>query len=230
MIELKPCSVKICSLREVEHAQFVLDAGADLFGLIFAAGRRRQVTPERAREIVRAVRVGSAGRPPLAVGVFVDLPAAEINAIVRAADLDLVQLHGSEPPELLAELDVPAIKALSSQPSDSLAAIESTLRSFATARQPPIAYLIDGQHGGTGTRADWALAGEIARGWPVMLAGGLTPGNVSEAISTVGPLAVDVSSGVETDGYKDAAKIAAFAANARMAFGASARIRSREGS
>lgn len=218
MLELRPGSVKICSLREVEHAQLVLDVDADLFGLIFVPGRRRQVSYERAREIVIAVRQRSGRRPPLAVGVFVDAPAAEISAVVRSVGLDIVQLHGGEPPELLDELEVPAIKAIAVDAGQSPSELDASFRAFAAARRPPLAFLIDGPGGGMGRQADWTLASEIARERPVMLAGGLTPGNVGDAIAAVRPLAVDVSSGVETDGIKDPAKVAAFVARARAGF------------
>jgi phosphoribosylanthranilate isomerase len=143
-----------------------------------------------------------------------------INAAVRAVGLDLVQLHGDESPEMLNELDVPAIKAFGLTPGASHSAVRSAMIAFAEARRPPIAFLIDGQFGGTGSKADWSLAAEIAREFSVILAGGLTPDNVAEAIATVGPFAVDVSSGVETDGIKDAAKITSFVARARSAFAA----------
>lgn len=221
MTGIRPGSVKICSLREVEHAPFVLDAGVDLFGLIFVRGRSRYVTPERAQEIVHAVREQSNGAAPLAVGVFVDAPVAEINEITRSVGLDLVQLHGDEPPELLSELDLPAIKAISLQPGDLAETINERIRLYAHACVAPVAFLIDGQQGGAGTVADWSVAAELARDWPVILAGGLTPGNVADSIAAVRPIGVDVSSGVESEGAKDPAKTLQFAAAARAAFATS---------
>src|SRR5687768_11908111 len=103
-------SVKICSLRDVEQARVVLAAGADLFGLNFVPGARRRISVERACEIVSAVRADAKSDAPLAVGVFVDAPVDEVNRTVRAAGLDLAQLHGSEPPELIAKIDAPVIK------------------------------------------------------------------------------------------------------------------------
>jgi len=219
---IMPGSIKICSLREVEHARFVLDAGADLFGLIFVPGVRRMVSPERAREIVEAVRTDRSSKNPRAVGVFVDATANQINRITRLVGLDIVQLHGHEPPNLLSQLDAPAIKAVRPGLGASVTDVESIIRRFGNAAHPPIAYLVDGyhesHHGGEGVRADWSLAADLATRWPLMLAGGLTPDNVSDAISAVRPLGVDVSSGVETDGIKDTNKIGAFVANARSGF------------
>ena len=218
---IAPGSVKICSLREVEHARFVLDAGADLFGLIFAPAPR-QVTVERARAIVQAVRAGATGDSPLAVGVFVDASADEINSVIHSVGLDLVQLHGSERPELIAELSVPAIKVFRPEPGTPVASVQRDLERFAAAARPPVAFLIEGFHpsqaGGAGVQADWTLAAELAKNWPVVLAGGLSPENVLEAIEVARPIAVDVGSGVETNGVKDPAKIAAFVRNARTAF------------
>ncbi len=218
---IAPGSVKICSLREVEHARYVIDAGADLFGLIFAPARR-QVTVERARNIVQAVRAGASGDSPRAVGVFVDASADEINSVIQTVGLDLVQLHGSERPELIAELSVPAIKVFRPEPGTSVATVQRDLERFAAAARPPVAFLIEGFHpsqaGGAGVRADWLLVSKLAREWPIVLAGGLSPDSVAEAIEAVRSIAVDVGSGVETNGVKDPAMIAAFVQNARTAF------------
>ena len=226
---LKPDSIKICSLREVEHARCVVDVGADLFGLIFVPGAGRQVTVERAAAIVAEVRVSAASAPPLAVGVFVDATAEEINRIVREAGLDLVQLHGSESTNLVAEIDVPAIKSVQPRVDANLDDLRTTIERYSNSSRPPIAYLIDGfhasGHGGEGVRADWKLARQLAELYPVVLAGGLMPENVGEAIHAVTPAGVDVSSGVETEGLKDPAKIVAFSTAARAAFQATTQSR-----
>jgi len=219
---IRPGSVKICSLRKVEHARFVFDAGADLFGLIFVPGVRRQVTVERAREIVCAVRAIDESAP-LAVGVFVDAAAEEINATVRDVGLDLIQLHGVEPPGMMAQLDAPAVKVFRPKPGTDVGEVRQEIERYLGAAIPPVAFLLDGydagQHGGSGTRTDWRLAAELAADFPIVLAGGLTPENVGEAVESVAPLAVDVGSGVETDGAKDSAKVSAFAAAAKGRFG-----------
>lgn len=215
-------SVKICSLRETVHAQYVVDAGADLFGLIFVPGVRRFVTAERAREIVERVRLLGGANAPSAVGVFVDQPAMEINGIADEVGLDFVQLSGSETPEFVARIERPVVKALRPGPDESLADVLRLVESYGSASVPPAAFLIDAYHatahGGTGIRANWSIAAEVARDWPVMLAGGLTSESVGEAIRSVRPLAVDVASGVETDGAKNQAKILRFVAETRTAF------------
>jgi phosphoribosylanthranilate isomerase len=214
-------SVKICGLREIAHARFVVDAGADLFGLIFAPARR-QVTVERATEIVEEVRALSPAGSPLAIGVFVDAAAGQINHVARSVGLDLVQLQGTELPEFLGLLDLPAIKSFRPLPGTSIQELESEFEAFAESDRPPVAFLIDGYDpahaGGQGVRADWSLAAELAVHRPVMLAGGLSPENVGSAVEKVRPLAVDVSSGVETDGTKNPVRIETFVRNAKAAF------------
>lgn len=221
-LQLHADSVKICSLREIGHAAMVTSAGADLFGLIFAP-TRRQVSAELAAGIVAEVRRLSPNRRVLAVGVFVDAAADEINRVASIAGLDVAQLHGNEPPELLDAIEIPVIKAMAFPPGTALGVIETRFEEFSRRPRPPIAYLVDGydrgQAGGTGALADWSLAADLARRWPVVLAGGLNSENVGNAIAAVDAIGVDVSSGVETDGAKDAAKIAAFAMASRQAFG-----------
>lgn len=213
--------VKIDGLREPEHAVAAVRAGADLLGFIFAPARRR-VTPKAASVAIAAARDAAPDRPLMVVGVFVDASAVEINQVVRAAGLDLVQLHGDEPPELLTEIACPVIKVvrppLGTAPSD----VAGWFTRFAAVPNAPLLYLVDGYTpdaaGGVGVRSDWDLAAALAADWPLGLAGGLDPANVGEAIRTVRPAAVDVSSGVETDGVKDPTKIAAFTAAATRAF------------
>ena len=215
--------VKICGLREPVHAQAAAAAGADLLGFVFAPARR-QVTPDAARACIVAARSEASSRRVLTVGVFVDASAEEMNAAAEEAGLDLLQLHGDEPPELPAQLTRPVLKALRPPPGSRPVEVERAMERYRSIANTPIAFLIDGYAakaaGGTGVRADWDLAASLAGDRPVVLAGGLDPGNIADAIAAVRPLAVDVSSGVETDGTKDAAKIAAFVAAAKRAFAA----------
>lgn len=215
-------TVKICSLREVEHSAFVVEARADLFGLIFVPGVRREVTPERGRDIVQAVAAVTTSRKPAATGVFVDASVEEINRIAALVGLDFAQLHGNESPEALDQISVPSIKAIRPAPGDTIEGLLARMDRFANAARPPAAFLIDGfnraSHGGDGTQADWAVAAALAARFPVMLAGGLSPENVADAIAHVRPLGVDVSSGVETGGVKDQRKIGEFVDRARIAF------------
>ncbi len=213
--------VKICGLRRSEDAVVAAMVGADLIGFIFARARRR-IEPEAAREAIDAARAAVTGGGPLAVGVFVDATAEEMNRTADAANLDLLQLHGSESPALLADLERPVIKAFRPHGDVSVSQLERDVAPFAVLPAPPVAYLIDGfserEAGGEGVRADWSLAAEVSQRLPAMLAGGLNAANVGNAIDAVDPIGVDVSSGVEVDGVKDPRLIEAFVKTARSAF------------
>jgi phosphoribosylanthranilate isomerase len=212
-------TVKICSLRQPVHAQYVAEAGADLFGLIFAEARR-QVTPLVAREIVDEARRLHSGLR--AVGTFVDHRADDINLIADEVGLDLVQLHRSD---VLAEggrIERPVLLVIHTGPATTLESVSSAATAIVESGSLLAGIIVDGfkagSHGGTGTKADWSLARELAKIYPVILAGGLHAENVGGAIESVGPAGVDVSSGVETDGEKDRAKIIAFVREARAGF------------
>jgi phosphoribosylanthranilate isomerase len=213
--------VKIDGLREPEHAAAAAAAGADLIGFIFAPARR-QVTAAVARSCIAAARAAAPERPVLAVGVFVDAPPLETARIARETGIDALQLHGAEPPESLRHLPVPALKALRPRPGTKAAHLMAEIGRFHSAPQPPLGMLVDGfaeeSAGGTGVRADWQLAAEIGTAFPIILAGGLDPDNVGAAIRQVRPLGVDVSSGVETEGVKDASRIEQFIRAARQAY------------
>jgi phosphoribosylanthranilate isomerase len=213
--------IKVCGLREPEHAAAAARYGADLLGFIFAPARR-QVTVETAKACVVAAREAAGARAVIAVGVFVDAQAREIERIAREADLDAAQLHGSEDATFVQDLGIPATKVLRPKPGARAAELIAELDTFRASSRPPSAFLIDayaeGAMGGTGDRADWDLAAEISVNRPLMLAGGLDPENVSAAIRRVRPAGVDVSSGVETGGVKDVARIEAFIRAARQVF------------
>jgi phosphoribosylanthranilate isomerase len=214
-------AVKICGLREPAHARAAAAAGADLLGFVFAPSRRR-VDTATARACISRAREGARGRTFLAVGVFTAAVAEEMNETAAAAELDLLQLHGNDDATIGERLRCPFVVALHPSPDMTVADIEATISAYMGSGRPPVAFLIDGyragQFGGQGIRADWGLARELARRWPVILAGGLNADNVSEAILTVAPTGVDVSSGVETDGIKDIEKIRAFVHAAREGF------------
>jgi len=205
--------VKICGLRTIEHALAAADAGADMLGLVFAASRR-QVSPEQAAMIAQAVRATPhAGRVTI-IGLFVNEVPERMLAIVRRCSLDAIQLSGDEAGEVADHLPgIALFKAirLDGAPSEA---------GWLDANLPPdVRLLVDahvpGSYGGAGVLADWNRAAELARRRSIVLAGGLTPENVDAAIRQVHPWGVDVSSGVETNGVKDAAKIRAFVAAAR---------------
>jgi phosphoribosylanthranilate isomerase len=213
--------VKICGLREPEHAAAAAAVGADLLGFIFAPARR-QVTAEAARACIEAAREAAGDRSILATGVFVDASVEEIETIAKEVGLDLIQLHGNETPAFLEALNLPATKVLRPRNGASPADILAEVEAFLTVRQPPVGFLLDafaeGAAGGTGARVDWSLAAEVGAVQPMMLAGGLGPHNVGTAIRQVKPLGVDVSSGVEKGGVKNTALIEAFIRDAKSAF------------
>jgi indole-3-glycerol phosphate synthase/phosphoribosylanthranilate isomerase/anthranilate synthase/indole-3-glycerol phosphate synthase/phosphoribosylanthranilate isomerase len=210
--------VKLCSIRDPEAAAVAARAGADAIGLIFAPARR-QVSAEQCHAIAAAARSAAqgVGRPPLVVGVFVNATVEEIVATSSAATLDAVQLSGDESPDYCREVrhatGLPMLKAL-----PVAAGVEEKLDAYALAG---VTILLEpdtgGAAGGTGQRADWVRARTLAARWPLLLAGGLDPANVGEAIIAVAPRGVDVSSGTETGGLKDPEKLRQFVARARAA-------------
>jgi len=196
--------VKICGLTNEEDAVHAAAAGATALGVIFAPASPRCVTADRARDIVEAVP----DDVPV-VGVFVDAPLDEIVAVVAHTGIRVVQLHGDEPEGYAAALKMPLLRA---------AGVDVALDAWPTATLLLDAITTDAR-GGTGTRVDWDRAGAIARQRKTILAGGLTADNVAEAIASVRPFGVDVSSGVEASlGRKDHDKVARFLDQARNAF------------
>jgi indole-3-glycerol phosphate synthase / phosphoribosylanthranilate isomerase len=211
--------VKICGLATEEQARAVTRLGADAFGLVFApmAPPHRRVTVEQARRLLIAAREEASGpAAPLAVGVFVNKRPETIAEYTTHLLLDAVQLSGDETPEdcarVAAHTGLPVLKALRLRSERDL----DLLDAYADAGVTLILDTPkDGVYGGTGETGDWALARAAARRWPVILSGGLTPDNIADAINTVHPRGVDVSSGVETYKAKDLDKIARFTATAR---------------
>ncbi len=186
--------VKICGITRAEDAMLAVDLGAAAVGFVFWSQSPRFVEPSRAREIVRSL-------PPFVtpVGVFVDQPAGHVKDVVSVVGLGAVQLHGNEDLGYARALGRRVIKA---------ASVEYALAraDFWPADVTLLLDAVDAEHrGGTGQVVDWAGAGTLAARRRVILAGGLRPENVAEAIRQVRPFAVDVSSGVETSpGIKDA--------------------------
>lgn len=203
--------IKICGIREEVHALAAVEAGADFIGFVFAP-TRRQVSPARAREIVDTVKKSSSAIK--SVGVFVDTPASEVNKIADFCGLDLVQLSGNESWEYCRQIARPVIKAIriGQQLREEINA-ELTVGLKTLSPQKFITLLdsqVEGKYGGTGITFNWRLAQQVAKEFTVIIAGGLNPENVAQAIEIATPWGVDVSSGVETDGTKDIAKIKAF--------------------
>jgi len=211
--------VKICGIKQKAHALAVIEAGGDFIGLVFAPSQR-QVTPAQAGKIVSAVK--SHSHTIEVVGVFVNMPAQEVNMIATSCNLDWVQLSGDEPWEYCHQITKPLIKAVrirqGQRPEQICATLATGEQMLSSQRH---LYLLDsqvkGRYGGTGTTFDWNLARQAAERFPVIIAGGLTPENVADAIETVAPWGVDVSSGVEVGGVKDIGKIRAFIEAVRRA-------------
>jgi phosphoribosylanthranilate isomerase len=204
--------VKICGITNVEDARAAIEAGADLLGFNFYARSARYISPDAAHSIVAAIRSGE--RCPTLVGVFVNSPLDEVRAIVQTVDLDLAQLHGDEPIEMMTQLAGRGFKALRPQSAEEA---ENQAKAYTAASEPVL--LIDayckGEYGGTGQVGDWSMAAKLARQYPILLAGGLTPENVAQAIAQVQPWGVDVASGVESaPGKKDVQKMREFVAKA----------------
>lgn len=211
--------IKICGITTVDDALLVAHAGADAVGLNFYRKSARFLAPDQAEAVVRAVPAGV-----VKVGLFVNAAAADIRATFDHLGLDLIQLHGDEPPEFLVELgDRPVMRAFRVGP-EGLRPVECYLaRCHELGVAPRMALvdaLVSGAYGGTGRVADWdALKPYPPTNPPLVLAGGLTPTNVAAAIRAVRPAAVDTASGVESNpGRKDAALVGQFIAAARAAF------------
>ncbi len=211
--------IKICGLTNQEDAYNAVEAGADFLGFIFYPLSPRYVENNRAQAIVAAVKERYGTTAPRCVGVFVDVPEAQIWSIAAQVGLDLVQLHGDESPEAVRRLQPLAYKAI--RPRDPSTALEAATvygDLIDDPERPQI--LVDAYHaekrGGTGLQANLAAAHRIAGRYRLMLAGGLTPLNVTQTIRAVRPWGVDVSSGVERErGHKDHRKVEAFIKAAR---------------
>lgn len=193
--------VKICGITSLEDARFAVGAGADALGFNFYPKSTRYVAPGKVAEIVSSL-------PPFvtAVGVFVNESTQQIVSVIDTACLQAVQLHGDEPPEACEGLPASVIKAFRVGPEFEVGMLDGW---------PVDTVLLDtaraGSYGGTGETFDWSLAVAAASGHRIILSGGLNPENVTEAVRTVGPYAVDAASGVEVSpGVKDPEKVAAF--------------------
>ncbi len=211
---------KICGLKSLEHAVAAADAGASLLGFVFVEGVRRQVPVEQARSVIRQLRELRGESCPQIVGLFANQPLKEVNDVIRRCELDFAQLCGDEPSDYWDNVDswvLRQVKVDDSVPSSE--AVKDALNEIEKVVSRLHLTLLDkrlkGALGGTGHTFDWNIAAEIARRHPVFLAGGLAPDNVTQAIDTVQPWGVDVSSGVETNGIKDTAKISEFGARVR---------------
>lgn len=200
--------VKVCGVTSPEDARVAAGCGADAVGLLFAESPRR-VSVELAGEISAALPPGVAR-----VGVFVDSPASEVLRVAREAGLDYAQLHGDETPETVTEIresGVKVVKALRVRGESSISGMEEYAADL---------YLLDSwsreARGGTGERFDWSLAGNIRRYDNILISGGITPDNVSEALDLFQPHGVDASSSLErAPGEKDDEQVRRFVSAAK---------------
>jgi len=203
--------VKICGITRAEDAELAIALGASAVGFVMWPRSPRFLEPARARDIVRSL-------PPFVtpVGVFVDQPAGHVKDVAAVVGLGAVQLHGNEDVGFCRAIGRRVIKAASVAQAIALAAFWP----------PEVTLLLDAvdaeRRGGSGQTVDWTAAAGLAARRRIILAGGLTPENVTDAIRTVRPFAVDVSSGVESaPGVKDEHRLRAFFAAVAAAEGAS---------
>ena len=214
--------VKICSVQRVADALIAAEAGADFIGLIFVPNRRRRISVEQARRIVDAVKATGENRPK-AVGIFADQPLSEVKATVRRVGVDVVQLCGSESMKFCDETPAPVLRVVhvpgGIHTDDEVETLARRMRELKErGHSVTLDRAVGKLQGGTGQSFDWGVAARLSKeGFDFMLAGGLTPENVGRAVREVNPWGVDVSSGVETDGMKDAEKIRRFVSEAKRA-------------
>lgn len=252
--------VKICGIRQLDHALVAAEAGADYIGLVFVPGRRRRIEVEVASEIVSKIRafvrtLDGSNMPgstepvtniPHVVGLFADQPVEEVNQVVKSCGLDLVQLCGRESLDYCRQVESQVIKVLhvpiyADYVRSEFVEVQGEVRGSTHSTPASLTYtelvgglvqavqahtkvgyfvtldrLVDDLQGGTGQSFDWTIAAQLSQqGHEFLLAGGLDPENVSQAVVEVNPWGVDVSSGVESVGVKDPDKIREFINNVR---------------
>ncbi len=197
--------IKICGITNTIDALQAVDAGADALGFVFYKHSPRHVSPNVVKSIVVDL-------PPfvLPIGVFVNEEPEKVQTIMNECGLALAQIHGDESAGYCESLGRPVIRGIRLRDRNTLVAM-AEYKGRARVRGFVLDTFSDAAYGGTGKTADWTLAAEAARSFSFLLAGGLTPGNVQDAIRTVQPYGVDVSSGVEAaPGKKDPVKVKAF--------------------
>lgn len=202
--------VKICGITRLEDALAALDAGTDLLGFNFYPQSSRYIEPERAAGIICAL-------PPdtLSVGLFVNANLDTVQAVIRRCSLRFVQIHGDEPPDYLEALTPLAYKGARPRSQDEAEEVLALYEPLGPADKSVPCLLLDAYHpqhyGGTGQVGNWQMAATVASRCRLMLAGGLTPENVADAVRQVRPWGVDIASGVEVSaGIKDSGKMQAF--------------------
>jgi len=198
--------VKICGITNLEDAMMAVEAGSDALGFVFYEKSPRCIAPEKAADIIRKI-------PPFVtvVGLFVNSDIDFVNATADRCRLDIVQLHGDEPPDFCSLVKRRVVKVFRIRDAQSLGPMKDyRVAGCLLDAYSPQAY------GGTGFTFNWEIARDAKKYGPIILAGGLTPDNIRQAVEAVQPYAVDVSSGVEAaPGKKDPDKVRRFIENAK---------------
>lgn len=207
--------VKICGIREAEHAIYASKLHVDYLGFVFVENVRRQLTQDSGFELIQQYRQGIMSNSPELVGLFANQSLKFVNDTVRKCKLDMVQLCGSETPDYWNLIDVPVIKQIRVKQEQNkeitrLGIIESISQILDKNCIPILDHEEKGQLGGTGNAFDWSIIQGLSLEYKFILAGGLKPNNVNLAIEKVKPWGLDVSSGVESNGIKDEKKILEF--------------------
>lgn len=198
--------VKICATRSLEAAQAAHKAGAEFVGMVFTPyTKTHTVDSETAKQIGNAMK----GKVNV-VGVFQNMPIADVQRIIEECQVNYAQFHGDEDPEYLSHIPVRLIKAFRFPGAVDLEQARREMRRFKVEY-----YLVDRIKQSEGPMLDLKTVSELAKEFPIAFAGGLNPGNVSEVITVVKPKMVDVASGVETNGQQDLEKIKQFIKNAK---------------
>ena len=217
-------NVKACGFTTLDPMVAATKAGIDSIGLVMIPGLKRSLTVDKAQRLLESFHAGITGyKVPELVGLFGGQPVHEVNSIVSKLNFDAVQLCADEGMAFCAEMSLPVYKVVGINPdipiSSQLPRVMVLLqrhtmaghRVVLDAKPTPLHF------GGTGLKFDWAIAGQLAEAFDIQLAGGLNPDNVMDAIITVKPWGVDSSSGLETNGEKDIAKVISFVQNAKHA-------------
>jgi len=193
------CKVKICGITSLEDARFCAGSGADYLGFIQHPSSPRYISAHQSKEIIEWIHGVET------IGVFVNVDAETVNQDSKISGFDLVQLHGDESPSYCQRIILPVIKSIAVDSHTTTRKLFRTLTEYETCVD---AFLLDTWHpelsGGTGTSFDWTIVKSLVRDFRIILAGGLNPDNVQEALQTTSPWGVDVSSGLEeTAGVKN---------------------------
>ena len=210
--------LKICGLKDYDSANIAIESGADFLGFVFVPGARRCLEINHAKKIIEKLKIKHTDKLPNLVGLFANQTIGRVNKIVNNLNLDLAQLCGDETHEYVKAIDIPTIKQVKvveyNQLDISIAKVREQVESILSYGSMIVLDKYESSsYGGTGKKFNWDIEAELSGTYNLILAGGLNCDNISDAISKVNPWGVDVSSGIETNGIKDADKIRKFSAS-----------------